>query len=102
MLEALDTRIRDIVQNKIECIRQRKDGVIPQQNYSLPGTLSQEEDEEIMSATNEYDIRHPNRAYDDAYSFQITHDRAKDMKWYIHLDDNMKKLRSLWDAENHG
>lgn len=96
----LETRINDIVQNKIECIKKRINGIIPVQNYSVAGTFSSEDDKEIISAIDEYDVQNPLRAFDDVYNFQITVDKVKNMKWYVELEDNMKKWRKLKEAED--
>jgi hypothetical protein len=93
-------RISDIVQNKIECIKKRINGIIPVQNYSVAGTFSSEDDKEIISAIDEYDVQNPLRAFDDVYNFQITVDKVKNMKWYVELEDNMKKWRKLKEAED--
>jgi hypothetical protein len=75
-------------------------GIIPLQNYSVPGTFSLDEDTETISAINEHDAQNPLRAFDDVYNFQITVDKVKNMKWYIELDSNMKKWRNLKEAED--
>ncbi|HZD36717.1 MAG TPA: hypothetical protein VE130_16045, partial [Nitrososphaeraceae archaeon] len=101
LLEGLETRITDIVQNKMECIRQRKKGVIPTQNYSPAGTFSSEEDDKIVSAINEYDIQYPNRAYYDIYDLKLSVDSVQEMKWYLNLEDNMEKWKQQAESESH-
>jgi len=89
LTDALETRIRDIVENKIESIKKRINRIIPSQNYCVE-IFSQEEHSEILSELNEYDVQYPNRAFDDVYNFQITSDNARGMKWYIDLESNLK------------
>jgi hypothetical protein len=92
LTDILETYIWDIVENKTECLRKRINGVIPSQNYS-PEIFSQEENSEIQSTLDEFDIKYPNRAYNDVYKFQITPKNTVDMKWYIDLKSILQNIR---------
>jgi len=60
LTDILEGYIWDMVENKVECLKKRINGVIPSQNYS-PGIFNQEENSDILSALDEFDIEYPNR-----------------------------------------
>jgi hypothetical protein len=100
LLPALQEKIKDIVQSKIQCIRRRTEGIIPSKFYSEPDTFSEDEKVELISAIKIHNDRFPNRAYDEVYNFPITPDNVRDMRWYIDLDKNMEKWRKIKQAQN--
>ena len=100
LLPSLQSMIVDIVQNRIQCIRRRIEGIIPPKFYAPPDTFSEDETMELISAIKLHNDQSPNRAYDDVYDFQITPDNVRDMTWYIDLDKNMDKWRRIKQIQN--
>jgi hypothetical protein len=100
LVPTLQRMIRELVQNKIACIRRRVDGVMPSVSYSPPGTFTPEENSEIELAIIEYNEQYPNRAYSDIYDFPICEGTVKNMRWYIDLAKNMKKWKEMKDIED--
>jgi len=100
LVPTLQRMIRDVVQNKIACIRRRANGFVPCVSYASPSTFTPEENSEIELAIEEYNQQHPNRAFSDVYDFPINENNVKDMRWYIDLDKNMKKWKEMKEIEN--
>jgi hypothetical protein len=93
-LPTLQTRIMDIVQNKIQCIKKRVRGIIPTKAYAAH-LLTEDEQSRIVSEISKFDVEYPDRTHNDVYNFEMNKDYVREMKWYIDLDENMAKWKSL-------
>ena len=100
LVPTLQRRIREVVQNKIICIKRRAYGIVPSVSYSPPGTFTPNENSEVELAIKEYYKQYPNRAYSNVYDFLSNENMVKDMRWYIDLDKNMKKWKGMKEIED--
>lgn len=101
LIHGLQYMIKDVVQNKMECIIRRTEGIIPIRSYSPPDTFDSEQNSHIVSIISEFDTKNPSRAFNDSYTFPIN--AVNEMKWYKDLESNMrewKKIKSIQDQSD--
>jgi hypothetical protein len=98
LIHALQRGIKDLIENKLECIVRRVDMIHPKKSYSPPNTMTQQEVSSIISTISDFNMKHPSRIHSNTYKFPINTD-LNEMKWYIELERNMTEWKKNKDME---
>jgi len=98
LIYALQHKIQDVVENKIESIVRRIDGILPKKSYSPSNTFTRQELSAIFSIISDSNAEHPIRVNSNTYTFPINTD-LKEMKWHLELERNMVEWKKIKDIE---
>jgi hypothetical protein len=99
LIHGLQSKINDVVENKIESIKRRTNGILPKKSYSARNTFTNRELSDVIATISNFNTQRPIRAHNHAATFPMNIDLKKEMKWYIDLEKNMEEWKKIKDID---